>query len=275
MIRALALFSVATLTCMAVGPGCSGDGTANVGAPIDTSGSAGAMRVAQSGAGNSPGTTTGGGGATGTAGDSTTSSSSGGATSAGSGGYAGEPSGSGGASGSGGSNAAGSNAAAGATGSGGRAGASDAGGAGSGSPAGCDAPGLVWKTGSKTNFTSYPDPGSEECIKYSGCMYEGQFAGCNKTEPLSWVMSHNIVAAFPDFTSLKLHDLCLKSGTKTILVTVLDTCGDNDCNGCCTKNKGTADELIDVESFTNARWGVPDGRIQWADLGPTKGMGCQ
>jgi hypothetical protein len=95
--------------------------------------------------------------------------------------------------------------------------------------------------------------GSAECIQYSGCLYEGQFAACNKTEPLSWVMSHNIVAMFPDFTKYKLHDLCLKSGTKTIVVTVLDTCGDNDCNGCCTRNKGTADDLIDVESFTNAR----------------------
>jgi hypothetical protein len=140
----------------------------------------------------------------------------------------------------------------------------------------CDAAGLVWKTGAKTNFTSYPAPGSAECIQYSGCLYEGMFAACNKTEPLSWVMSHNIVAAFPDFTALKLHDLCLKSSTgKTIVVTVLDTCGDGDCNGCCTKNKGTADELIDVESFTDTRWGVQDGRIQWADLGPTKTAGCQ
>ena len=140
----------------------------------------------------------------------------------------------------------------------------------------CDAPGLVWKTGAKTNFTSYPAPGSDECIKYSGCLYEGEFAGCSKTEPLTWVMSHNIVAAFPDFTALKLHDLCLKSSTgKTIVVTVLDTCGDSDCSGCCTQNKGTADELIDVESFTDARWGVRDGRIQWADLGPTKTGGCQ
>ncbi|HEY2728648.1 MAG TPA: hypothetical protein VGK52_01830 [Polyangia bacterium] len=140
----------------------------------------------------------------------------------------------------------------------------------------CDAPGLAWKTGSKTNFTSYPTPGSEECIKYSGCQYEGQFAGCDKTEPLTWVMSHDIVAAFPDFTALKLHDLCLKSSAgKTIVVTVLDMCADSDCGGCCTENKGTATELIDVESFTDKRWGVPDGPIQWADLGPTKSSGCR
>jgi hypothetical protein len=72
-----------------------------------------------------------------------------------------------------------------------------------------------------------------------------------------------------------VHDLCLRSGTKSIVVTVLDTCGDSDCNGCCTRNRGNADALIDIESFTNARWGVSDGRIQWADLGPTRGGGCQ
>jgi hypothetical protein len=48
-----------------------------------------------------------------------------------------------------------------------------------------------------------------------------------------------------------------------------------DCNGCCTQNRGYADALIDIESFNDARWGLPDGRIQWADLGPTKGGGCQ
>jgi hypothetical protein len=185
---------------------------------------------------------------------------------------AGGASGGAGASGAGG--AAGESGAAG--GSGGMIGSAGAGGAPPTSTSACDVPALTWKTGSKTNFTSYPAPGSAECIQYSGCMYEGEFAGCDQTEPLAWVMSHNIVAAFPDFDALKLHDLCLKSSTgKTIVVTVLDTCGDSDCNGCCTQNKGTADELIDVESFTDMRWGVPDGRIQWADLGPTKTSGCR
>jgi hypothetical protein len=163
--------------------------------------------------------------------------------------------------------------------SGGSPGAGAGGGAGSGSGGattgtGCDTPGLVWKTANKTNFTSYPEPGSAECIQYSGCMYEGQFAACDQTETLNWVKTHNIVAVFPDLNTLKLHDLCLKSGTKTIVVTAIDECGDNDCNGCCTQNKGNKDELIDVESFTNDKWGVDDGPIQWADLGPTKGAGC-
>jgi hypothetical protein len=138
----------------------------------------------------------------------------------------------------------------------------------------CDQPGLVWKSANKTNYTSYPEPGSEECVKFSGCLYEGLFAACEQKRSLEWVKSHNIVAAFPDLKTLELHDLCLKSGNKRIVVTVYDTCGDSDCDGCCTKNKGNKDELIDIESFTDARWGVPDGPIEWADLGPTKGSGC-
>lgn len=139
----------------------------------------------------------------------------------------------------------------------------------------CGAPDLVWRTANKTNYESYPDPGSEECIEFNGCTWEGLFAACNDKMPEQWVSEHNIVAAFPDFEELELHDLCLRKGDKTIVVTVLDTCGDVDCDGCCTQNKGSADELIDLEKYTNERWGVPDGEIEWADLGPTAGAGCE
>jgi hypothetical protein len=106
-------------------------------------------------------------------------------------------------------------------------------------------------------------------------MYAGMFAACPGTEPQSWVMSHNIVAVYPDFGSLQLHDLCLKDPSgQTIVVTVYDECSNSDCSGCCTMNKGSADELIDVESYTYARFNNSDTLIQWADLGPTTGSGC-
>jgi hypothetical protein len=183
--------------------------------------------------------------------------------------------GSGGALGSGGTTGSGGTLGSGGTsGGGGTPGTGGATGTGGMTGTGCDTPNLVWKTAAKTEYTSFPDPGSPECIQYSGCDYMGMFAACDKTATEAWVAAHNIVAAFPDFATLKLHDLCLKSGSKTIVVTVIDTCGDSDCGGCCTQNKGTADELIDVESYTAARFGVPDGRIQWADLGPTTGQAC-
>ena len=136
-----------------------------------------------------------------------------------------------------------------------------------GKPLTCASPGLVWHTANKTNYTSYPEPGSEECIKYSGCKYQGQFSACgDERKSLAWVKAHNIAAFFP-LGRMSLHNLCLRAGSRTMEVTVYDTCGDSDCNGCCTRNRGSAAALIDLESFTNARFGVPDGRIEWADLG--------
>jgi hypothetical protein len=154
---------------------------------------------------------------------------------------------------------------------GGTSGTSGAGGSGSR----CDDPKLVWSSANKTSYESYPNPGSPECIEFNGCTWEGQFAACDDKKPESWVMAHDIVAAFPGFETLALHDLCLRKGTKTLVVTVLDTCGDSDCDGCCTENRGDAAQLIDVEKYTNQRWGVADGRIEWADLGPTRGDGCE
>jgi hypothetical protein len=117
-------------------------------------------------------------------------------------------------------------------------------------------------------------------------MYEGMFAACpNITETKDWVKAHNIVSVFPNLTmasngiaALALHDLCLRdpnNPSNTIVVTALDECADSDCSGCCTRNQGSEDELIDVESFTDDRFGVSDGRIEWADMGPTTGSGCK
>ncbi len=138
----------------------------------------------------------------------------------------------------------------------------------------CSAAGLAWQTGKKTNYTSYPDPGGEECIKYNGCMWAGYFAGCNGQQSEEWVEATNIAAVFP-FGDLSGHQLCVKSGETVIIVNAIDTCGDDDCDGCCTQNRGDADALIDLESFTNQRWGLIDGPVQWADLGPRVNPICR
>jgi hypothetical protein len=181
------------------------------------------------------------GGATGTTGGA--SNASGGVTNA-----------SGGAANGGSTNTGGATAVGGATGTGGA------------STERCNDASLVWLSANKTHYTSYPDPGSAECIQYNGCTWAGLFAACDGKMPESWVASHDIVALFP-LGSYADHDLCLRAGSSTIVVTAIDTCGDSDCGGCCTENKGTADALVDIESYTDARWGVPDGPIEWADLG--------
>ena len=104
------------------------------------------------------------------------------------------------------------------------------------SAVGCDQPGLVWKSAAKTNYESYPAPGSDECVKYNGCEYLGQFQACENTMPESWVKAHDIASVFP-LQGLELHNLCLRAGGKTMVVTAIDTCSDSDCEGCCTKNR--------------------------------------
>lgn len=131
----------------------------------------------------------------------------------------------------------------------------------------CDDPDLTWRTGMKTYYESYPEPGSEECIEFNGCKYQGQFAACENTMPERWVAAHDLAAVFP-LGDLALHRLCIRSGEHTLVVTVVDTCADADCDGCCTENRGDADALIDLESYTAERFGVEDGPIEWADLGP-------
>lgn len=156
-------------------------------------------------------------------------------------------------------------------------GGGQSGGAGQSAVDRCADAALTWHTGNKTNYTSYPEPGSAECIEFSGCKYRGMFAACEGTKSEDWVSKHNIVAIFPDLRSHELHDLCLRKvdGSHAIIVTVYDTCSDSDCDGCCTQNRGNADALIDVEHYTDERWGVDDGSIMWADLGPTAADGCK
>ncbi len=133
---------------------------------------------------------------------------------------------------------------------------------GSGNP-----PGLVWHKASLTNFESYPDPGSEECIEYSGCDYVGEFAFVSSKQPESWVKAHNIAAVHSkDSGKYKLKTLRLQKNGKQIDVTVYDECADSDCSGCCTANAQPSGFLIDLEKYTAQRFGGADGQVDWTCL---------
>lgn len=124
-----------------------------------------------------------------------------------------------------------------------------------------------WSKANLTYFTSYPDPGSDECIKYNGCMWAGQFAFVPTKQPESWVMAHNIAAVHSkDASKYKLKTLRLKQGSKQIDVTVYDQCSDSDCDGCCTANSRQTGFLIDIESYTADRFGATDGIVDWTCL---------
>jgi hypothetical protein len=126
---------------------------------------------------------------------------------------------------------------------------------------------VTYKKANLTNFTSYPDPNSDECKHYNGCKWAGQFAFVDGKKPESWVKAHNIVAVHEkDANKYALKKLRLKQGSKTIDVTVYDECADSDCNGCCTKNSKKTKFLIDIEKYTMERFGSGDGIVQWACL---------
>ncbi|MBI2392719.1 MAG: hypothetical protein HYV09_24250 [Deltaproteobacteria bacterium] len=130
-----------------------------------------------------------------------------------------------------------------------------------------DAPTLVWRKANLTWYTSYPDPGSEECIEYSGCTWAGQFAALPGVQPESWVKANNIAAVHgKDFETYKLKTLRLRQGEKQIDVKVYDMCADSDCTGCCTKNSSTTGFLIDIEKYTAERFGTSSGIVDWACL---------
>jgi hypothetical protein len=126
---------------------------------------------------------------------------------------------------------------------------------------------LQWRSANLTNYTSYPDPGSEECIEYNGCEWAGWFAGLDEQQPESWVMANNIAAVHSDdFDTYRLKTLRLRQGTREIDVVVYDMCGDSDCGGCCTENSSETGFLIDIESYTAERFGSGDGIVEWVCL---------
>ena len=133
-------------------------------------------------------------------------------------------------------------------------------------PAACPA---GYSNASWTTYTSYacccpnnpnydPTCPTEECEDYSACKYPGDFAFIDH-QSFDWVKSHDIVAFFttndtPAGTKMKFARKHLKvhdPKTKTELtVQVADTCGDADCDGCCTRNAKPSGNLIDMEYWT-------------------------
>jgi hypothetical protein len=129
--------------------------------------------------------------------------------------------------------------------------------------------GLTWQKANLTNYTSYPARGSDECVNYSGCYWEGKFTayGDYQKKPPAWVEEHNIASVrFDHFNKLAFRTLRLKSGKRQIDVVVYDSCADSDCSGCCTRNSRETGFLIDLEVHTASRFGVYDGVVEWTCL---------
>ena len=126
----------------------------------------------------------------------------------------------------------------------------------------------VWHQANLTWYTSWPEPGSEECIEYNGCTWAGYFAGIEGQMTEEWVSLHNIIAVHEkDFEKYKLKTFRLRMNGSTIDAVVYDMCSDSDCDGCCTENAGEIGFLIDIEKYTRERFdGNGDGVVEWTCL---------
>lgn len=129
----------------------------------------------------------------------------------------------------------------------------------------------VWNRAALTWYTSWPEPGSEECEDYNGCTWAGWFAGLEDQQTEEWVSEHNIIAVHEkDWDSYKLKTFRLRQNDHTIDAVVYDKCADSDCDGCCTQNAGELGFLIDIESYTCERLSGTkdgcDGVIEWTCL---------
>jgi hypothetical protein len=126
---------------------------------------------------------------------------------------------------------------------------------------------LTWRAATLTDFESYPAPGSDECVKYMGCMYEGQFAAFQQPKTEQWVMEHNIASVHEkDFAKYVGKTLRVRKDGMMIDAMVIDECSDADCSGCCTRNAMPSGFLIDLEKYTFQRMGATDGQAEWACL---------
>ena len=206
----------------------------------------------------------------GSGGSGGSSSGSGGSSGSGSSGSSGSGSSGSGSSGSSGSGSGGSGSSSSSGGSGGSSSKAGSGGtpSSSGGGAGADPAGVVWMQASLTEYESYPAPGSPECVQYSGCLYEGQFAALPGKQSEAWVMAHNIVSVHSkEFAKYELKTLRLRKNAHEIDVVVYDECADSDCSGCCTQNAKPSGHLLDLEKYTAQRFGVPaDGQVEWRCL---------
>lgn len=127
---------------------------------------------------------------------------------------------------------------------------------------------IVWNQADLTWYESYPGPGSEECVEYNGCQWAGYFAALDDQQTEGWVATHNIIAVHEkDFNTYKLKTFRLRKDGFEIDAVVYDKCADSDCDGCCTLNSQGTGFLIDIESYTRARFqNFGSGVVEWRCL---------
>jgi len=116
----------------------------------------------------------------------------------------------------------------------------------------------------KDNPNYDPNYPTDECDNYSACKYSGDFAALGH-KSYEWVKENDIIAFYddnhPDYEDFleryggkKIHLKWQGNGrTVEFDAIIADTCGNNDCGGCCRRNSGAGGYLVDIEINTVKR----------------------
>jgi len=104
-----------------------------------------------------------------------------------------------------------------------------------------------------------PNAPTEECDVYNGCAWDGDFAYVGH-RPYEYVANTDIIAFFAtgsnnaDYGKKVMRVYSPAHNKMVEAALVLDTCGDADCDGCCTTNANTGGGfLVDMEENTVLR----------------------
>jgi hypothetical protein len=114
-----------------------------------------------------------------------------------------------------------------------------------------------------------PNADRTECDEYSACKYTGAFAYIGN-KSYDYVRTNNLVSFFTtngDNASYGGKRMLVSARGKTIEVLVADTCGDDDCKGCCTRNAGQTGNVVDMEYNTvKNNFGGDPGSVAYGEI---------
>eukprot|EP00486_Rosalina_sp_Unknown_P000875 CAMPEP_0201566466 /NCGR_PEP_ID=MMETSP0190_2-20130828/6253_1 /ASSEMBLY_ACC=CAM_ASM_000263 /TAXON_ID=37353 /ORGANISM="Rosalina sp." /LENGTH=221 /DNA_ID=CAMNT_0047985215 /DNA_START=19 /DNA_END=681 /DNA_ORIENTATION=+ len=103
-----------------------------------------------------------------------------------------------------------------------------------------------------------PAADTQECDEYSCCDYVGQFAAIGQ-QSFDYVQNNNLIAFFDNsdpnnnewWNKYANKQIKLTANGITITATIVDQCGNHDCNNCCSNNANQGGGyLVDTEYWT-------------------------
>lgn len=102
-----------------------------------------------------------------------------------------------------------------------------------------------------------PSVDSTECDVYSACKYSGDFAVIGH-QSLGYVKNNSLISFYQhgdeDWENFYSYfagmNITLSINGISYEALVADTCGDSDCDGCCSENSAETGYLIDLEYYT-------------------------